>query len=56
MPSVGIAGVMRGATELLEGHTSAADEEMAKAVSQTLKELVEATMLYEQLKASGQTG
>jgi hypothetical protein len=51
MPSVGIAGVMRGATELLEGHTREADEELAKAVSQTMKELAEATVLYEQLAA-----
>lgn len=52
MPSLGIAGVMRGAMELLEGHTREADEELAKAVSQTVKELAEATVLYEQLEAN----
>ena len=54
MPSLGVAGVMRGATELLEGHTREADQELAKTVSQTVNELVEATVLYEQLEARRQ--
>lgn len=55
MPSLGVAGVVRGATELLEGHTREADEELAKAVSQTVTVLVEATALYEQLEVSRRT-
>jgi hypothetical protein len=51
MPSLGVAGVVRGATELLEGHTREADHELAKTVSQTVHELAEATLLYEQLEA-----
>jgi len=53
-PSLGVAGVIRGATELLEGHTREADQELAKTVSETVNELVEATVLYEQLEAHRQ--